>query len=272
MFSCLLFLNELSYSNDANKTTDEIVRRVLAILQAIRTAKRLRSDLLIAGSVPISKIAIAGGIHSLASLLAGNEHQDEWRFIKSLDQSSPGDSSWNFTKPHDLSDVTFQGQQTFGLLWAHANRSLVLSIALAATWEQNHVIAELQTLSELGDLSTSDISLPNISTSSHVEDHSNLILRIGRDESSSSVIYEGDAFVARIYFYDHDPPHFHVCSTGQPDVTLARFDIRTLDVLDGHLPSGLERTVRIWGLERKVQLMENWLRCSQGQLPFTIQE
>ena len=76
MFSCLLFLNELSYSNDANKTPGQIIRSVLEILQAIRTAKKIRSDLLIAGSVPISKIAIAGGVHSLASLLAGDEHQD----------------------------------------------------------------------------------------------------------------------------------------------------------------------------------------------------
>jgi hypothetical protein len=175
-----------------------------------------------------------------------------------------------FYQAAGLSDVRFQGQQTFGLLWAHTNSSAVLSLALAAHWEPNEITAQLEELSESGFLISSDISVPNISNIRHVDDHRQL-LTIERAETSSSIVYDGNDFVARFYFFDHNPPHFHVCSTGHPRTTLATFNIRMLNVLEGKLPSGMERTVRTWAESRTADLMENWNRCSQGQHPFPIE-
>lgn len=270
MIPCLAFLNELSYTYHDDKAPAEVLPILLSTLKAIKAVQRIRQDLVIAGSSTISKVAIGGGAHSVASLLSGDTHKDEWRFITGLDQASPGDDSWNFNRPHPLQEVTFEGQRTFGMLWAGVTRSLVFSLALAPPWRSNQIRAQLEEMSALAEIITTEIIIPNVSAAEHADHHRELITNYGRDESASSVIYRDDEFVARIYFFDHNPPHFHVCSSADPSTTLATYTIETLDILNGKITGRLQRLVREWANGQTAQLMDNWTRCRSGEHPFLL--
>jgi hypothetical protein len=272
MVPCLAFLNELSYSGDEPRHPAEILPVLLSTLAGIRAIQEIRRDLVIAGNCPISKIVIGDGTHSLASLLAGDLHKDHWRFIRGLDQASPGSSSWDFEKPHSLQDVRFEGQRTFGMLWARVTQSLIISLAVSATWQSNTVTAQLEEMNALGELSSTDITVPNVSNAAHASDHKDIIHDYGRDESASSVVCQNDEFVARIYFFDHNPPHFHICSSSDPSQTVATYAIQTDDILNGRITGRLLRSVREWAERNRPQLMDNWARCRSGQKPFLIEE
>jgi hypothetical protein len=58
----------------------------------------------------------------------------------------------------------------------------------------------------------------------------------------------------RMFFNDHEPPHFHVRYQG----FRARVLIATGDVIDGHLPSRVVRLVKEWTDLRRVELLRNW--------------
>jgi hypothetical protein len=57
----------------------------------------------------------------------------------------------------------------------------------------------------------------------------------------------------RMFFNDHDPPHFHVRYQG----FRARVLIATGDVIDGHLPVRVGRLVKEWTDLRRVALLRN---------------
>jgi hypothetical protein len=272
MIPCVVFLNELSYRGDDTMTPAEIVPIILSTLSAIRAAQKIRQDLIVAGTSPISKIAISNGTHSLASLLRGNNYKEEWRFITGLDQSSPGDASWNFYNPHELEEVTFQGIRAVGMLLATRSQSLVLSFGFRPHWDRNQIAAQLADIDGERGIAESNISVPNVATPQHATDHSELIFNYGKQESASSILCESDEFVARMYFYDHDPPHFHVCLPSAPARTLATYSVDTLDTLKGNLKGSMQRRVRQWAAPRRPQLMDNWSRCKTGQHPFRLED
>jgi hypothetical protein len=272
MIPCLIFQNELSYEYDDDKSHADVLPILISTLKAIRAIQRIRKDIVIAGSSQISKITIGDGTHSVASLLTGNLYKEEWRFIRGLDQASPGETSWDFDKPHAWQEVRFEGQSAEGLLWAAVTQSLVLSLALSPPWRLNEIRAELVELNDQdGGLTLTEIFVPNISSPDHAQNHENLISNYGKDESASSIIYEDDDFVARIYFFDHNPPHFHVCSTADASKTIATYAIKTNDILNGEITGRLKRIVRDWAEDHKDQLIENWARCRSGQKPLLLE-
>lgn len=58
----------------------------------------------------------------------------------------------------------------------------------------------------------------------------------------------------RMFFNDHDPPHFHVRYQG----FRARVSIEDGEVTDGRLPPTVARILREWTALRKGELMRNW--------------
>ncbi len=58
----------------------------------------------------------------------------------------------------------------------------------------------------------------------------------------------------RMYFDDHDPPHFHAEYQGHE----AFFAIATGEIIDGRFPERAARLVREWCLENRAALMRNW--------------
>ena len=67
----------------------------------------------------------------------------------------------------------------------------------------------------------------------------------------------------RMYFNDHEPPHFHVWYQG----FRARVLFATGEVVDGRLPVTVARVVKDWAVLRHNALVKNWIAArSDGQV------
>ncbi|HET6402558.1 MAG TPA: DUF4160 domain-containing protein [Candidatus Kapabacteria bacterium] len=71
--------------------------------------------------------------------------------------------------------------------------------------------------------------------------------------------------VIKMYFLDHDRPHFHAEYEGKK----AKFDIETLEIIKGQLPASAVRYIREWASKHTEELMENWRK---SKLPETLQK
>ena len=72
--------------------------------------------------------------------------------------------------------------------------------------------------------------------------------------------------VIRMYFLDHDPPHFHAAYAGAE----AQIRIRPLGVLGGTLlPRALALAVE-WASLHEIELLENWRRLHADEPPAKI--
>jgi hypothetical protein len=63
--------------------------------------------------------------------------------------------------------------------------------------------------------------------------------------------------IIRMYFQDHNPPHFHAEYQGMK----AEYDIQTLDILRGNLPKRAHAMVLEWASQHKEELMNNWKKA-----------
>lgn len=72
--------------------------------------------------------------------------------------------------------------------------------------------------------------------------------------------------IIRMYFMDHNPPHFHAEYQGQR----AEFDIRTLEVIAGGLPNRAHALVLEWASMHRAELLANWNRAVEGEPPSPI--
>ena len=70
----------------------------------------------------------------------------------------------------------------------------------------------------------------------------------------------------RIMWADHAPPHFHAYYAEHE----ASIDIRTLQILEGHLPRKALAMVVEWAQQNHDELTEDWDLCSQKQSPKGI--
>jgi hypothetical protein len=68
--------------------------------------------------------------------------------------------------------------------------------------------------------------------------------------------------VIRMYFNDHDPPHFHAEYGGQE----ALIEIDTLAVLRGQLPRRALALVLEWAVQHRLELRADWTRARGGRL------
>lgn len=269
MKSLAVFLNELSFA--CSMGPEAMLPHVLSSLAALREVRRIRTDLVVVGPVSLPHVLLGEGTCTLAAVLRGDAHKDEWRLLASLLQASPWSDYPRTVAPTQLEEVTFQGQTAIGMLWAIRNGSTVVSFAFPPNWADSRVQAELHQIGD-NDVSSVEISVPNVSRPEHVVIHQDLIVSYGRDLAASSLIYEGDGFVIRIWFSDHPPPHFHVMLRRDTSDAAARYMIETLDLMSGQLAPPLRRRVEEWARDRKEELMSNWTRCSNGQHPFKIEE
>ncbi len=73
--------------------------------------------------------------------------------------------------------------------------------------------------------------------------------------------------VIRMFFNDHDPPHFHAVY-GDDE---AQIDIETLDVRRGHLPRRALGMVIEWASQHRQELRKDWELAREGIQPSPIQ-
>ncbi len=67
-------------------------------------------------------------------------------------------------------------------------------------------------------------------------------------------IVDFGAYRIRMYFRDHNPPHFHVYG----DDFAARLRIDDLTVIAGDAPAAVLRRVRRWAEENRPMLLGKW--------------
>lgn len=69
-----------------------------------------------------------------------------------------------------------------------------------------------------------------------------------------------------MYFYDHEPPHFHAQYAEHHAVIV----IDTGAVLVGELPSRALKLVNEWAMLHRAELEANWSRAKDGGAPEPI--
>lgn len=69
--------------------------------------------------------------------------------------------------------------------------------------------------------------------------------------------------VIKMFFNDHLPPHFHAVY-GEYN---AVFDINTLELFEGDLPSRARKLVNEWASQYKSELLEMWNSQAIRKLP-----
>jgi len=266
----VVFLNELSFAFDDTMQPEEMLRPVLSTLAAVRAAKKVRNDITIVGHVTLAGVLFNGGTRSLASVLRSDAHREEWRFLRGLDQASPWETYSDSRPPGEFQELVFQGRTAVGMLWANQNGSAVVSFAFSRDWGYSSLQAEFFEMDMSGNITSANVHVPNLSNAEHVATHRDWISTYGATLSSSSLVYEGSGFVVRVFFRDHDPPHFHVLPRRDSSETLAKYAIETLDLLSGSLSPALRRAVEEWAGGRKEELRNSWVRCRAGLHPLAL--
>ena len=67
--------------------------------------------------------------------------------------------------------------------------------------------------------------------------------------------------VIKMFFDDHNPPHFHAEYGGD----IALIDIRNLSVFSGHLPPRVRGFVIEWATIHQQELFDDWERAQTQQ-------
>jgi hypothetical protein len=268
----VIFLNELSCTSAPILPPYQMLPHVLETLRTIRAVRTIRSDLIVAANTSLAGVSLGDGTHSLATILRGDANKEEWRFLISLDQTSPWGAYSAFVKPGEMKEVTYNGNPATGMLWAQQNDSTVYSFAFPPDWGESRIEAQFHEMDGNGNVASTGVSIPNLSRAEHVTALRAFINDYGGVVSASTLIYEGTGFVVRMYFNDHPPPHFHVLSRRDTSDSLATCAIETLDVLKGDLSAEVRRRVRAWAETRKPDLITNWERCRTGERPFLLDD
>jgi hypothetical protein len=65
--------------------------------------------------------------------------------------------------------------------------------------------------------------------------------------------------IIRMYFADHNPPHFHAEYQGFK----AEYDIQSLSIIAGELPKRAHALVLEWASLHRMELLNNWKLASK---------
>lgn len=74
-------------------------------------------------------------------------------------------------------------------------------------------------------------------------------------------ISEFFGILIKMYYNDHNPPHFHA-SYGEFEAIVA---IESLEITDGHLPKRAKAMVLEWASENREALIEDWALAKAHQ-------
>ena len=67
--------------------------------------------------------------------------------------------------------------------------------------------------------------------------------------------------IIRMYFRDHNPPHFHAEYQGMK----AEYNIQSLEVIEGKLPKRANALVLEWAVQHRQELLKNWTNASKPE-------
>lgn len=73
--------------------------------------------------------------------------------------------------------------------------------------------------------------------------------------------------IIKMYFSDHNPPHFHV----EYNDFKAEVEIETFNIRNGYIPKRVYMLVIEWAINHKDELIRNWELTKSNQLPIKIE-
>ena len=73
--------------------------------------------------------------------------------------------------------------------------------------------------------------------------------------------------IIRMFFQDHNPPHFHVTY----EKYTASISIEDFSIVEGSLPPRIHAYVIEWALLHKAELIENWNKTKSLKAPKKIE-
>lgn len=73
--------------------------------------------------------------------------------------------------------------------------------------------------------------------------------------------------IIRMYYVDHNPPHFHADYQGYS----AEYIISTLELLNGSLPNRANSLVLEWASKHRTELLKNWEKARVSEKMNTIE-
>lgn len=65
----------------------------------------------------------------------------------------------------------------------------------------------------------------------------------------------------RMYYDDHNPPHFHAYYNNHEAIIA----INTMELLEGHLPARAKSLVIEWAIENRQSLLQDWQLAEKHQ-------
>ncbi|WP_440063230.1 hypothetical protein ACTAB2_13115 [Pseudomonas syringae] len=159
----LSFLNDLSH-HQREISHEQVKIGLRSLIVLLRAIKRIRPELELHSSVPISGISL-GGAHTLASVGADADTRDEWRFIRALDNKA-------FDLSREIADLSieyeYQGQLSAGLGLAHLFDSLAVSFTFPE-WDLTSIDILRRELQEDEELNETTVSVRHASTLQNLE-------------------------------------------------------------------------------------------------------
>jgi len=72
--------------------------------------------------------------------------------------------------------------------------------------------------------------------------------------------------IIQMFWSEHPPPHFHALYAEYEAI----IEIKTLEVIKGHLPKRALMLVLEWATEHRAELLEDWELCEKNQSPKKI--
>lgn len=72
--------------------------------------------------------------------------------------------------------------------------------------------------------------------------------------------------IIKMYFLDHNPPHFHAEYQGM----VAEFSIHSLEIIAGKLPARAKSLVIEWASAHKAEIFANWEKARIQEALITI--
>jgi hypothetical protein len=72
--------------------------------------------------------------------------------------------------------------------------------------------------------------------------------------------------IIKMYFQDHNPPHFHVTY----DTYEASININDFSIIKGNLPPRIYAFVIEWAVLHKAELLDNWKKAKDLKNPKKI--
>jgi len=79
-------------------------------------------------------------------------------------------------------------------------------------------------------------------------------------------IFRFFGIMIRMFFEDHEPPHFHA----QYGAASAKVSIASRELTSGGLPPRILALVREWATLHEAELLDNWARLRAKRPPFRI--